>query len=237
MARTMTQASATGPIKDTVATRVEVGFSGRENWCAAPAVFSEDTLRIAGHPVMETWETSYMHRLASIATSGGGQILEVGYGMGISAAALLASPDLTSYTAVECHPDVAAQALEQLRAEIATSRATVLVGFWEQVTPTLRSESFDGILFDTYPMTVDEVHRNHFRFFPEAHRLLRPGGVLTYYSDEEAGFSAEHLSALHAAGFHDLSTEVCRIAPPPGCEYWRADTIVAPIVRKRRVAA
>jgi guanidinoacetate N-methyltransferase len=218
---------------ETVATRLEIGFPGREAWCESDAVYTDDTLRIAGHPVMEAWETSYMHRLARIVAGGGGRILEVGYGMGISATAVLAHPEVTSYTVIDCHPDVAARALEQLRSDIAVSRATVLVGFWEEVTGKLRSESFDGILFDTYPLAAQEVHRNHFAFFPAAHRLLRPGGVLTYYSDEEDGFSEPHLQALRDAGFDEPSMEVCHIGTPPDCEYWRADTMIAPIVRKR----
>lgn len=220
-------------LPETVASRTTIGFPGRAEWCASDAVYTDDTLRIAGHPVMEAWETSYMHRLARIVTGGGGRILEVGYGMGISASAVLSHPEVTSYTVIDCHPDVAARALDRLRSDIAAGRASVIVGFWEDVTAKLRSESFDGILFDTYPLTVEEVHRNHFPFFPEAHRLLRPGGVLTYYSDEETGFSEQHLQALHDAGFHEPSMEVCRLDTPPECEYWRAETMIAPIVRKR----
>ena len=104
----------------------------------------------------------------------------------------------------------------------------------EEVTPTLASGSFDGILFDTYPLTAEEIHCNHFWFFSEAHRLLKPGGILTYYSDEESQYSAKHYSRLLEAGFKmgNISSEVFPVYLPLHCEYWQAKTILAPIVRK-----
>jgi guanidinoacetate N-methyltransferase len=219
-------------VLDTVQSRVDIGFGTREDWCKSAAVFTDDTLRIAGHPVMERWESSYMSRLASIASVAGGRVLEVGYGMGISASALLQDENVKSYTVIECHPGVATQALNRLTDEIASARARVMVGFWEAVTPLLDDESFDGILFDTYPLTASDIHQNHYAFFPEAFRLLRSGGVLTYYSDEAQQFSPAHAARLRDVGFTDVNFEVCDIDTPADCEYWRFDTMIAPLIRK-----
>jgi guanidinoacetate N-methyltransferase len=110
----------------------------------------------------------------------------------------------------------------------------LFTGFWQDVTPNLASGSLDGILFDTYPLTDEEIHSNHFWFFDEAFRLLKPGGILTYYSDEVNHFKANHFEKLQQAGFKagDIGSEICSVTPPADCEYWQHDTILAPVVRK-----
>lgn len=204
-----------------------------DRWCEAPALYDEHTLKIAGRDVMEDWELPYMRLLASIAASNGGHVLEVGYGMGLSAAAVQAHA-VTSHTVLECHPEVAARCLTDQKAAVAGGRLHLLTGFWQDTAPLLASSSFDGILFDTYPITQDEFIGPHMFFFAEAHRLLRPGGVLTYYSDEARGYSQAHLDRLMQAGFapSDIDHRLCEVRPPNGCEYWDQDTILAPVVRK-----
>lgn len=222
---------------DTVETRLALGFPSPRGWCESPAEFTPGELRISMHPVMQDWESSYMKQLAGIAASRGGTVLEVGYGLGLSSRAILSHPEVTGYEVIECHPDVAARAADDLRSAIGDGRARLHVGFWQDVTPLLRSGSLDGILFDTYPLTADEIHGNHFSFLGEAHRLLRPGGVLTYYSDEPTHLSPFHLTQLRAAGFFTVDAVVCDVNPPPDCEYWQAPTIVAPIVHKNLTGA
>jgi guanidinoacetate N-methyltransferase len=101
------------------------------------------------------------------------------------------------------------------------------------VVPTLPSDSFDGILFDTYPLTEEEVDTIFHPFVPHAHRLLKPGGVLTYFSDEATDFSLDHQATLRAAGFARFRGQLCHISPPPDCEYWKLPTILAPVVEKQ----
>lgn len=210
--------------------RLKIGFDNlRETWTHLPASYTSDTLTIAGHPVMERWEDSYMRELARIACSQGGRVLEVGFGMGISARYIQQYPIL-EHVIIEANNEVAEQGLKF--GAHAKQPVTVLKGFWEKVTPTLPAESFDGILFDTYPLTAEEIHQNHFWFFNEAFRLLKPGGVLTYYSDEIGQFSPGHLEALKNAGFTDIEGVICPVNPPPGCKYWTSRTILAPIITK-----
>ena len=220
--------------RPTVETRKKIGFLGNpEEWANTPAVFDEHTLRIAGHPVMEDWERSYMERLADIACANKGNVLELGYGLGLSARAIQ-SHDIDNHYIVECNIDVIEKCIEDLRGAIAKSRVHVLSGFWHNVTPTLPDGFFSGILFDTYPLTEEEIHSNHFWFFKEAYRLLKPGGTLTYYSDEATEFSKEHLAKLIEAGFkkENIGFEVCQVDTPPNCEYWQAKTMIAPIIKK-----
>lgn len=219
---------------DTVQSRKDIGFpTEKKEWLNSPAEFTEHELKIAGHPVMEDWETGYMDTLAKIATHNHGKVLEVGYGMGISSRAIQ-NKGVEHHTIIECHPDVVTKCNQDFANEVRDREISVLQGFWEDVTPSLPSNSFDGILFDTYPLTEEEIHGNHFWFFEEAYRLLKPGGVLTYYSDEAKDFSPKHIERLGKAGFktEDISFKICNVSPPQDCEYWQEKTIIAPIVRK-----
>ncbi len=221
-------------IKDTTKTRENIGFlEKREDWAKQPAIFTAHTLKINGHPVMEDWEDGYMKKLAEIATSQGGRILELGYGLGLSSKAIQART-IENHFVIECHPDVIMKCIQDCREAIEKNRLHILSGFWQDVTPMLKDESSTGILFDTYPLTKEEIHKNHFWFFKEAYRLLEPGGVLTYYSDEAENISPEHMEKLKEAGFkgENISFEIVEVDPPADCDYWTAKTIVAPIVRK-----
>ncbi|HLD04373.1 MAG TPA: hypothetical protein VJG90_01515, partial [Candidatus Nanoarchaeia archaeon] len=92
--------------------------------------------------------------------------------------------------------------------------------------------TIDGILFDTYPLSEKEIHKNHFFFFKEAHRLLKKGGILTYYSDEARRFSKEHIQKLKEVGFRKIQWETCKVKPPKGSMYWRKRTILVPVIIK-----
>lgn len=108
----------------------------------------------------------------------------------------------------------------------------IINGFWEEVTPKLKDEIFDGILFDTSPIEKEVVYFHFFPFFKEAHRLLKKNGLFTYFSDEEKEFSKEHLKQLKSAGFSKIDYKICSVNPPKYCRYWKAKTIIVPIVFK-----
>lgn len=209
--------------------RRQIGFPAPEKWRDAPAYFDGHTLTIEGHPVMEDWETDYMRALAEVATSRGGVVLEVGFGMGISAR-FIQEGGVREHLIIESNRYVYDAAAAFARA--ARIRTRPLFGMWQDLTPLLPSGCVNGILFDTYPLSESELHRNHFPFFPEAYRLLAPGGVLTYYSDEIDDFSPEHLAALRAAGFSQIEKAVCPVSPPETCLYWQHPTILVPNVTR-----
>lgn len=207
---------------------LDIGFpEKRDAWRDEKAVYKDGKLQIAGHPVMEDWEDNYMQALADVAASRGGRVLELGFGMAISASHVQKHP-LIEHVIIEANAEVYAR-LEAFAKE--HPNVTPVFGFWQDVVPKLDDASFDGILFDTYPTQEEEV-ATHWFFFPEAHRLLRSGGVFTYFSDEVREFSPRHRAALEAAGFSDIRAEICEVNTPAECLYWKDPTIVVPVVVK-----
>jgi guanidinoacetate N-methyltransferase len=215
---------------ETHKSRVGIGFpSDPRLWRDLPVSLSRRRLEIAGHPVMEAWEREYMKRLASTAASKPRRVLEIGFGMGLSAR-FLQNYDIEEHVIIEANREVY-QSLLAFAAE-AKQKVVPVFGFWEDITSSLPEESFSAILFDTYPLKQEEIHRNHFSFFEESYRLLEKGGIFTYYSDEAITFSRSHLRALRRAGFRDIQGEICPVAPPPDCLYWKAETLLVPVVFK-----
>ncbi len=209
---------------------LDINFN-KSDWKNAEANFSEHDLKIFGHAVMEDWETPYMKELADIACQNGGVVLELGFGMGISAG-FIQQHDIQKHIVIEVNAAVAEKA--RVFAQSAPHTVEVLEGLWEDVIGQVPDGSLDGILFDTYPLTEDEVYQNHFGFFKVAYDKLKKGGVFTYYSDEINEFGAVHLRKLQEAGFEkkNIRSKVTSISPPESCEYWKANTILSPIIQK-----
>lgn len=203
----------------------------KQEWKTAKATFTDRDLRILGEPVMEDWETPYMRELADIACRNGGTILELGFGMGISAQ-FIQEASIQKHIIIEANHEVAEKAREF--GKTAKHEVLILEGLWEEVIDNVADESIDGILFDTYPLSDKELYQNHFFFFPYAFNKLKQGGIFTYYSDEEKDFGKVHLERLAEAGFKqgNISGKVVNVDTPKDCEYWKADTFLAPIVIK-----
>jgi len=202
--------------------------SDRNQWRDVAVERTESNLLMGDWQVMQDWERPLMAHMATAATSPHGDLLEVGFGMGISASMLVAG-GCRSYTVIEAHPGIADHA-RSWAAEQSVS-CHVIEGFWQDVVPSLETR-YDSILFDTYPMTEKERGRNHFSFIPVAAELLQPDGVFTYYSDETIDFRSEHLRLLLGSFREVTLTTVQGLKPPPDCEYWNADHMVVPVARQ-----
>lgn len=188
--------------------------------------------KIIVNQIIQAWETSYMKSLAEISTSKGGDILEVGYGMGISANFIQKSKKIKTHTIIECHPVIISNCKKRFSKNIKNGRLILKEGFWEDITKKIPSKSFDGILFDSCPLDKEVEFFQFFPFFEEAFRLLRDDGVFTYFSDEPLEISRVHMAELKKAGFKNIKFKVCKVKPPKDCLYWKHNTIIAPIIKK-----
>ena len=200
----------------------------RDKWITAKANISGGKLEILGHPVMEDWEKPYMTELATIATRNGGNVLEIGFGLGLSASCIQ-KKDVYRHYIVEANYDVFLQLLEFSKS--ASSKVIPIFGFWQDIVPQLQSDSFDGILYDPYPTNYDEYRLAEFNFIFHAQRLLKPGGMFTYYTCLEES-SDDFVEMVKEAGFRSGGGYSIDVQPSADCKYWSKKRIFVPILTK-----
>ena len=103
--------------------------------------FTSDDTR---YEVMMDWESSIMKASADYICSDGGDILEVGFGMGISAG-YIQENSINSHTIVECHPQVLEKAKEWAKDK---PNVMIVEGEWFDIKDSLAT--YDGVFYDTY---------------------------------------------------------------------------------------
>lgn len=121
--------------------------------------------------VMMDWEDSLMSASAAYVCEGGGDILEIGFGMGISAG-YMHSHSIASHTIVENHPDVIPKAQEWANNK---SNVTIITGSWYDVKDNL--STYDGIFYDTFG---DENMDN---FSSSLNNLTKLGTKVTWWNN------------------------------------------------------
>ncbi len=199
-----------------------------QRWNEMPVELTEDQLLVGDWQVMQSWEAPLMEVLAEEVTASGGHILEIGFGMGISANRIVAH-GCASYTVIEMHPGIVSNA-RKFAAEQSLP-CEVIEGAWQDVVPLL-DRRFDGVLFDTYPLSAEERGKNHFSFIPVAPSLLRGSGVFVCYSDDTKRFRSEHLELLLTHFDEVTLRKVTGLEPPKDCEYWQHGHMVIPAARR-----
>ena len=121
--------------------------------------------------VMMDWEHVLMSSSAAYVTENGGDILEIGFGMGISAG-YIQSHSILSHTIIENHPEIIAKAQTWAANK---PNVSIITGSWYDVLDDL--STYDGIFYDTYGDTDIQF------FTSSLLTLVNPGTKTTWWNN------------------------------------------------------
>tara|TARA_R100001463_G_scaffold3320_3_gene13610 strand:+ start:3763 stop:4317 length:555 start_codon:yes stop_codon:yes gene_type:complete len=126
--------------------------------------------------VMMDWEAPIMEKSAEFICHNKGDILEIGFGMGISADYIQAQ-GVNSHTIIEIHPQI----LERLNTWASDKpNVTIVEGDWSSVS---LSNTYDGIFLDTF----GDNNLSNFKDFALAR--IKSGGKITYWNNNESEYN------------------------------------------------
>ena len=156
--------------------------------------------------VMMEWEHTIMSASAAYVTQNGGDILEIGFGMGISAG-YIQSHSIDSHTIYENHPDIIPKALSWAENK---SNVNIITGSWYDAFHTRYKSSdgtnwtdtfgkYDGLFMDTYGDT--SAHK----FSGSLKHMMNTGGVATWWNS---------ITGSNHYNISDVSYEIIEINPP-----------------------
>jgi hypothetical protein len=122
-----------------------------------------------GWSVMMEWERPLMEAGGRVISERGGDILNVGFGLGI-VDSHIQTFNPKSHTIIECHKDV----LSYMKRNGWYERVNVIEGRWQDVWEDL--PKFDGIYWDTWEETP-------FKFYSMLGTLLKEDGVFSFFNN------------------------------------------------------
>jgi protein arginine N-methyltransferase 2 len=185
-------------------------------------VFLPDRIEVrsSGIQVMMAWELPVMRRMAEVVTARRGDVLEIGFGMGISCDEVQRIGP-RSHTIVEAHPQI----IERAEAWAADKPSARIIGArWQDVIDELGP--FDGISFDIFGGTDQRVD-----FFRHLDRLLSPHGVATLWLGDDPDLPGELRALVEGQGFVVRGMRVSAV-PDKRCTYSRTNEFVVPVIAR-----
>ena len=155
-----------------------------EAWSSDKALYKDgEELIINDQQVMQSWEAPYMREMAQIVSQTKGDVLEIGFGMGISAT-FIQEFGVKSHTIIECNDGVI-DFFNEWKRQYPNKNITLIKGKWQEVID--KTSKFDGIFFDSYPLSEEEYAQYVIEdvtfaqhFFEVASKHLHSGGIFTY---------------------------------------------------------
>ena len=126
--------------------------------------------------VMMSWESDIMEKSSEFICHNKGDILEIGFGMGICSNYIQAQ-GVSSHTIIEIHPQI----IEKLKVWASgKSNVTIVEGDWSSVSGL---STYDGIFLDTF----GDDNLDKFKAF--ALSKIKSGGKITYWNNKEEDYN------------------------------------------------
>ena len=148
-------------------------------------IFESDKIYFEEHDlvleVMMDWEDSIMKASANYICENGGDILEIGFGMGISAGYIQAN-NINSHTIVENHPQI----IEKAKAwAVDKPNVTIVEGDWYDIKDSL--SIYNGIFYDTYG------EEDWSKFAQELSSLVKSGAKVTWWNNNPSATTIHNI--------------------------------------------
>lgn len=193
-----------------------------------------ETLMLGGHVVMHRWETPLLQAFARELDVSDQEVLEIGFGMGLSASAFQArSP--CKHVIYEPHPQIRARADAWRLQQDHPERIDLRAGLWQSIDPA-QNERFDVVFFDGYSEPGSEFS-DAAQFAALASTMLRPGGKFGFFcmepalSTETQLMLLQHFDRLEFAAVRGLAPSADFAALGVG------DTMIVPVAMGPRRGA
>jgi guanidinoacetate N-methyltransferase len=186
--------------------------------------------------IMEDWQTPLMRAMARHAADSHGDVLEIGFGRGVSAE-FIQQLGVRSHTVVEPNDHSVHHYFEPWRTRHAARDIRLFHARWQDVDRDLGL--YDGIFFHAFPMNEREFAEYVLRsvtfaehaFGPMAAHL-RDGGVFTYLTTEIDSLSRAHQRQLFRH-FRTISMHVEPLQVPEDTHdtWWAQSMVVVKAVK------
>jgi len=128
--------------------------------------------------VMIDWETPIMKKHADIVCQNGGDILEIGFGMGIFSNFVNSYNNINTHTIVEIHPQIIEKVKEWMKDK---NNVILIEGDWYEMQDEIKKRKYDGIFIDTF---LDKNEKKIKYLLPH---IIKDGTIFSYFSPRMGG--------------------------------------------------
>jgi spermidine synthase len=171
--------------------------------------------------IMMEWEREIMRDAAKLICQNGGDILNVGFGMGIIDTYIEEHRPRTHWI-IEAHPDIQRKMMQE--GWLKKPHVRCIFKPWQEVIQYL--PKFDGIYFDTWDDHQDNFDRN-------VHNLLKEDGIFSffnnpgqstrYYEENDFYVLERHSDILTKNLNMNFQYQEIKTDIPEGLDYWSSN--------------